>query len=323
MFFNDELLSQNHAGGLSTQTARFMCPTWGPPGSCRPKVGPMLAPRALLSWKLSTRAQTNNVILLDFLIGKGRCEVLSIPFWDVYCGPRTRLVAGWGTHPSKINSILHIYLSSMSQGYYLMLLKWRWNHSSKQPWQRIIQSKWFQIHRFSFDEICYPSPTIMTLHECHSVSNHPQLDCLFNRFFRLTTEKRQISTSLALYKVNLLVISHKASKGKAFLQYWAGICHWWLFFHYDDVIMGAMASQITSLTIVYSTVYSDADQGKHQCPVSLAFVRGIHRGPVNSPHKWPVTRKMLDDVIIRSSRLRCAQVKYWKLLAWCGLAMAV
>ena len=64
--------------------------------------------------------------------------------------------------------------------------------------------------------------------------------------------------------------------------------------------MGAMASQITSLTIVYSTVYSDADQRKHQSSASQAFVRGIHRGPVNSPHKWPVTRKMFpfDDVIM-------------------------
>ena len=60
--------------------------------------------------------------------------------------------------------------------------------------------------------------------------------------------------------------------------------------HYNDAIMGTMASQITSLTIVYSTVYSDADQRKHQSSASLAFVRGIHRGPVNSPHKWPVTR---------------------------------
>ena len=56
--------------------------------------------------------------------------------------------------------------------------------------------------------------------------------------------------------------------------------------------MGAISSQITSLTIVYSTVYSDAEKRNHQSSASLAFVRGIHRGPVNSPHKWPVTRKM-------------------------------
>ena len=64
--------------------------------------------------------------------------------------------------------------------------------------------------------------------------------------------------------------------------------------------MGTIASQITSLTLVYSTVYSDADQREHQSSVSLAFVWGIHRGPVNSPHKWPVTRKTFpfDDVIM-------------------------
>ena len=47
--------------------------------------------------------------------------------------------------------------------------------------------------------------------------------------------------------------------------------------HNDDVIMSAIASQITSLMIVYSIVYSDADQRKHQSSASLAFVRGIHR----------------------------------------------
>ena len=52
--------------------------------------------------------------------------------------------------------------------------------------------------------------------------------------------------------------------------------------HYCDVIMGAIAYQITSLTIVYSTVYSDANQRKHQSSASLAFVWGIHRGPGSS-----------------------------------------
>ena len=47
--------------------------------------------------------------------------------------------------------------------------------------------------------------------------------------------------------------------------------------HYNDVIMSAIASQINRLTIVYSTVYSDGDQRKHQSAASLAFVRGIHR----------------------------------------------
>ena len=69
---------------------------------------------------------------------------------------------------------------------------------------------------------------------------------------------------------------------------------------YNDVIMATKASQITNLAIFYSTVYSGADQRKHQSSASLAFVGGIHLWPVNSPHKWPVTRKMLpfDDVIM-------------------------
>ena len=48
--------------------------------------------------------------------------------------------------------------------------------------------------------------------------------------------------------------------------------------HYNDVTMDAIASQITSLAIVYSTVYSSGDQRKHQSSASLAFVWGIHRG---------------------------------------------
>ena len=61
-------------------------------------------------------------------------------------------------------------------------------------------------------------------------------------------------------------------------------CHWG-----NPIIV--VTSQITGVTIVYSTVYSDADRRKHQSTASLAFVWGIHRWPVNSPHKWPVTRK--------------------------------
>ena len=93
-----------------------------------------------------------------------------------------------------------------------------------------------------------------------------------------------------------------------------GFCNFWIVeenytcdeadkrscYYYYGVIMGAMTFQITSLTIVSTTVYSDADKRKHQSPTSLAFVRGLHRGPVNSPHKWPVTRKMFPfyDVIM-------------------------
>ena len=70
--------------------------------------------------------------------------------------------------------------------------------------------------------------------------------------------------------------------------------------NYCDVVMTMMVTQVTSLRIIYSTVYSGADKRKHHSSASLAFVRGIHRWPVNSLHIGPVTRKMFpfDDVIM-------------------------
>ena len=83
-------------------------------------------------------------------------------------------------------------------------------------------------------------------------------------------------------------------------NYWTNSDPAW---HYNEVTMNSIASQITSLTILYSTIYSDADQRKHQSCASLAFVQGIHWGLVNSQHKWPVTWKMFpfDDVIMTCS----------------------
>ena len=88
-----------------------------------------------------------------------------------------------------------------------------------------------------------------------------------------------------------------------------------LFPHNNDVIMDAMASQITSLTIVYSTVYLGTDQRK-QSSASLTLVWGIHRWPVDSPHKGPVTWKMFpfDDVIIThcpSFQYKASLSRYW------------
>ena len=64
--------------------------------------------------------------------------------------------------------------------------------------------------------------------------------------------------------------------------------------------MGTVVSQTTNLTIVYSIIYSPADQWKYQISASLAFVMEIHGWPVNSSHKVPVTRKMFpfDDIIM-------------------------
>ena len=81
--------------------------------------------------------------------------------------------------------------------------------------------------------------------------------------------------------------------------------------------MSVMAFQITSLTIVCATVYSGVDQRKHQSSASLAFVRGIHRWPVNSPHK---VRKMFpfDDVIMAACIRKIFEHDhmFYMLMAW-------
>ena len=121
-------------------------------------------------------------------------------------------------------------------------------------------------------------------------------DAEFDVFFDLRLKKRLSEQSRGRwFQTQLRWLCHhcneKEQEGNVPMEFCA---------YYTDVIMGAIASQITSLTIVYSTVYTDADQRKHRSSASLAFVRGIHRGPVNSPHKWPVTRKMFPfhDVIV-------------------------
>ena len=76
--------------------------------------------------------------------------------------------------------------------------------------------------------------------------------------------------------------------------------------HYNDVIMTTVASQITSLTVVYSTVYSEADQRKHQSSASLAFVWGIHRD------RWiPRTKGQLRGKCFHLMTSSCSDMIYW------------
>ena len=89
--------------------------------------------------------------------------------------------------------------------------------------------------------------------------------------------------------------------------------------NYSCVIISVMASQITSLAVVHSTAYTGADKRKHQSSTSLAFERGIHRWPVNSSHKGPVTRKMVpfDDVIMSfSPQVRWVTMTTIESLRW-------
>ena len=113
-----------------------------------------------------------------------------------------------------------------------------------------------------------------------------------------STKKHAHSNLWCFHLVNTYKHTHTHSvpSSSEFLTY--------AYSHYSDVTMVKTASQITSLTIVYSTVYSGVDQRKYQSSAPLAFVGGIHRLPVNSPHKHkgPVTQEMFpfDDVIMQT-----------------------
>ena len=110
-----------------------------------------------------------------------------------------------------------------------------------------------------------------------------------------TSEDNEISNKIQVFrfkKIHLKILSPNFSP---FLQASASqvvVIGYMVFMYYSDTIMSAMASKITGVSIAYSTVCSCTDQAKHQSSAPVAFVRGIHRWPVNSPHKWSVTRKM-------------------------------
>ena len=138
---------------------------------------------------------------------------------------------------------------------------------------------------------------------CNSVSNHQPHHCLLNRLLRRRSKKT------SKLRVTGLCAGNSPGTGEFPAQmasYAENVSTWWRHhgrgfkyelqkrsqIHYSVVIMTVMVSQITGVSIVYSTVCAGADQRKHQSSASLAFVRGIRRCLVNSLHLGPVTPKM-------------------------------
>ena len=119
--------------------------------------------------------------------------------------------------------------------------------------------------------------------------------------------------TVLLVTANNVKLSHKVSNNQQRVI---------SFTHYSYVIMGATASQITSLAIVYSSVYSGADQRKHKSSASLAFVGN---SPVTG--EFPTQRVSNaenvsiwwrhHDISITVSPGMCLLIHpHWRLTAW-------
>ena len=140
----------------------------------------------------------------------------------------------------------------------------------------------------------------------------------FTLGFRIQHYYFSTTTFFLLHTYNSIIWDHKTRHNKHGWSWWkkrirARPLSWMphlghridfdIFSYYTDVIISTMAPHITSVSVVCSAVYSGAYQRKHRSPASLALVMRIHRWPVDSPHKGPVTRKRfpLLDVIMLST----------------------
>ena len=135
------------------------------------------------------------------------------------------------------------------------------------------------------------------------IAKHQPHDCLVNCLFRRRSKKTSSKVRVTGFCAGNSPVTgefpaQKASNAKNVFIWWRSMRYVTTASkitaknHYSNFIMSAMASQITGVSIVYSTVCSGADQRKHQRSATPAFVSGIHRWLVNLPHKGPVTRKI-------------------------------
>ena len=115
--------------------------------------------------------------------------------------------------------------------------------------------------------------------------------CIFMIFYRILFCEIIVYIMTWYPDAHILKVNNKDAFDKKICSTKLAIIDEPLIFYYGDVMISAVASHFTSVSFVCSTVSSGEDKRKHQSSASLAFVRGIHRGPVDSPHKGLVTRK--------------------------------
>ena len=203
------------------------------------------------------------------------------------------------------HNALHRIPYSLYSVIYPQLKGLSFNHNAISQFERCMLRAWPNISQLylsnnniqTFDGLFYNRPWGCPETEATApLIKHNQLDCAFvdtwvpnisndrfakycihavNRLFHVEAiHACECASPPDMKGVSLLSLGKGHWWHHDFLRYWSFV---WRGNHYDDVTMNLMASQITSLTVVYSIVYSGVDKKKHQSSASLAFVRGIHR----------------------------------------------
>ena len=286
---------------IPTLIARFMGPTRGPSGADRTQVGPMLGPWTLLSgntckdefilkWVLTSHY--NNQKVMNFGSIALTFPVIGMIQWSTqYYIVLSSALFQRCRETTQYGNRLSVVICTATVGSFTIFFI------------TVGLYKFEKINPESLEETVGFPPSWFPQHEF----------CISMRYTNCI--------------MSYIVFSDKSAWGKdwsgayllqVYLQpsCWRIICGWpkvpWPTFptpgrlrriniktHYRDVTMGAMASQITGVSIVCSTVCS----GKSQSPASLTFVSGIHGRPADSPHKGPATRKTFpfDDAIMALS----------------------
>ena len=193
-------------------------------------------------------------------------------------------------------SILHANASSFARWkFYMCQFQIQWIYKMHDFYLFISQSD-LRLERFSSNSVQIVNwSTVVNLH-AYSIPCSIVIEILQLIISNWSSVILCNQNTLQVYSPRISVPSHQWPCSPLMPP-----CRETRYIHYCDVIMSALASQITRVSIVCPTACSGLDQRKHQSSTSLAFVRGIHRSPGNSPHKGPVTRKMfpLDDVSMR------------------------
>ena len=135
---------------LPPQIAKFMGPTWGPPGSCRPHVGPMLAPWTLLSGS-ALKPKSHDANLLTVAL-----EVIIMENFPFVRGITSGFLSQRANNVALVFSLMLAWTSCRTKSHIVSYLKCHADTHAMSLWCRVselisvwhvMSGKWRQLKR--------------------------------------------------------------------------------------------------------------------------------------------------------------------------------